>query len=270
MKGNVLIILVVIVVLLGGIGYSIFMVFQTKAELVKKEEELAASEAKNKKAASEVQSFVAAKAELGQKLKTTEDKLKQAAGDIEERNTAIAALELKTKALQTSKKAADDKNKKLSADNKKLGEDLKKEKDKAEKLTSAVAQLNKEAEDKNKKLKNTQNVIKSLSDKVKKQEEEKQGMAETKQKLDKVSSSRSAWKGVVLLESGKPEDAVKEFEKAVEQDPANAQAHKGLALAYEAVGEKAKAKASWENFIKTGPEREELTEAREHIKNLKE
>jgi tetratricopeptide (TPR) repeat protein len=270
MKGNVLIFVVIIVVLLGGAGFSVYMMLQTKAELTRKEEDLKASEEKNKKIAGEVQNAVAVKAEVGQKLKETENKLKAAAGEIEKKNTEYAALELKAQALEKGKKSAEDKANKASADNKKLGDELKKEKAKTEELTRTAARLKKEAEDKDKKIKTTDTLIKNLSAKVKEYEQEKKDLTEAKNKLDKVSSSRSAWRGVVLLESGKPQDAAKEFEKAVEQDPSNAQAQKGLALAYEAVGEKTKAAAAWENFIKTGPERDELNEAREHIKNLKE
>ena len=94
--------------------------------------------------------------------------------------------------------------------------------------------------------------------------------AETKRKLMKVSSRRLAWRGTVLLETGKPEAAAPQFKAALVTDPGNAEAMKGLALCHEALGKKDEARKCWGAYIKTGPEEEDLKLAREHLEKLKE
>ncbi len=53
-------------------------------------------------------------------------------------------------------------------------------------------------------------------------------------------------------------------------DGTNAQACKGMALCFEALGDKPQARACWERYIKTGPDNEELEEIRERLEDLKE
>lgn len=60
--------------------------------------------------------------------------------------------------------------------------------------------------------------------------------------------------GIIYLEKGEYEKAVKAFEKAVREDPTKAVRHVNLAMAYKAVGKDAFAKRSLEQAINLAPE----------------
>ena len=95
-------------------------------------------------------------------------------------------------------------------------------------------------------------------------------LSETRRKLDRIGARRLAWRGTILLETGKPAEAESEFKAALAADPTHADAHKGLALSLESLGKTEDARKSWLAFVRTGPEEKDLKLAREHIKKLEE
>ncbi len=67
-----------------------------------------------------------------------------------------------------------------------------------------------------------------------------------------VAVARATY-GLTLNMVGRPRDAVKEFERALEMDPANADACRGLAVAYRELGDLAKAEAAYRRAVELKP-----------------
>ena len=267
MKGNILIPVVVIVLLLGGLAYAGFMVYQKENEIKKMQKENDSLEASVK----EIGNALKTEIKLKDNLKTEMDtRLKKAQTRVEEKNAENENLK---KELETEKKQTVDLKKSkdaLEKEKKTLQTALKKKEDEAAALTKKNNELKKSADQKDKLLSGAQAKIKAVITERDEAKKKADDTAQASVKLTKVSAARAAWRGTILLESGKHEEALKEFTAAVEGNPANKQAYKGLALCYEALGKKEDASAWWQNYIRTGPDNEDLKEARKHLDALKE
>lgn len=71
--------------------------------------------------------------------------------------------------------------------------------------------------------------------------------------------------GYVLLDRGSPKEAVVHFESAIRADGSFADAHFYLAMAYEAVGERGKARPSWKRYLELEPRGPWADVARRHL-----
>jgi len=267
MKGNIAVVAVIIVLFIGALGYAGFMVYQKETKIKEMEVERARLMTEQKKLSVEYQEQTESLRLMTADFTSLKEKLKQVQTAVEEKNADNAKLlkevEIAKNDITGMKKEVKDLQALAESKDKKISG-----------LAESKAGLEKKIEDRNKKLHEAQGKIKDListADSLKSKAEKTSRTAEEKtQKLSMVNAARSAWRGTVLLESGKPEEALKEYKAAVEGDPSNRQAFKGLALCYEALGRKEDARAWWENYIRTGPGNEEVEEARRHLDSLKE
>jgi tetratricopeptide (TPR) repeat protein len=76
-------------------------------------------------------------------------------------------------------------------------------------------------------------------------------------------------RGESALEQGRGEEALESFRAAIENEPANAAAHRGLGMAYAMQGNDAQALQSYEKYLRLAPKAPDANEIRQSIGELK-
>ena len=76
-------------------------------------------------------------------------------------------------------------------------------------------------------------------------------------------------RGESALESGRADDALESFRAALENEPANAAAVRGMGMAFAMQGNDAQALQSYEKYLRLAPKASDANEIRQSIAELK-
>lgn len=272
MKGNTAVAVLVIIMLAGALAGAGYMTWRMQRELRDIETEHDELAAEQKKLSASYSSEKQKALSLQRLLDSVTEKLERALTEVEQKAAQNAVLRKENEIVQ-------DEHNKLQHETSRLQKQTEKQRAVISQKAAEVSQLHKKnsalekrSKEQKKKLSEAQVKIKSLTSRVaaleKKAADAAAHAGKRKQELIRLNAERAVWRGVLLYESGKYEDAEAEFKAAVESDPANREAFRGLALCYEALGQKEDARAWWKNYIRTGPEEEKYREAREHFDAL--
>ena len=266
MKGTV-VLLVALVLLLAIVIYEAMRISTVEAAIRHAEEQTGEAEKKVREQDLRI-------GELEGKLKEAEESRARAEEDSKTATSRATNLKVELAARKEEKEQAQEKIDALTEEKKALADKLSENEKKATELRSerddlkAIALAIAEERDS---LKDEVSILKAENHLLKTDKETlDRKLGETRKKLDRLTARRRAWRGVILYETGRVEEAAAEFQAALAAAPAHAEARKGLALCYQSLGKTAEARACWEEFIRSGPEEEDLKLAREHLAKLKE